>query len=54
MIPNAPHPSNDPSRPAPESNYVANTTTTSTHAQNFEVNVFQSSSYQQLGGKKKK
>jgi hypothetical protein len=54
MIPNAPHPSNVPSRPAPKSNSVTKTTTTSDHAQTYKVNVIQSSSYQQPRGKRKK
>jgi hypothetical protein len=53
LIPNAPRPSNDPSRPAPESNSVPNTTTTFAPAQISEVNMVQSTSSQQLGGKKK-
>ena len=54
MILNAPHPLNDPSRPTLETNFVPNTTTTSTSAQNSEVNVVQSSSSQQPGGKNTK
>jgi hypothetical protein len=53
LIPNAPHPSNDPSRPALEPSSIPNTKTTSTPAQTSEVNAVQSTSSQQPGGKKK-
>jgi hypothetical protein len=53
MIPNAPHHSNDLSRPAPESSSIPNTITTSAPAQTSEVNVVQSTSSQQPRGKKK-
>jgi hypothetical protein len=39
MIPNAPRPLNDSSKPALESSFVPNTTTTSTPSQTSEVNV---------------
>jgi hypothetical protein len=53
LIPNAPHPSNDPPKPTLEPSSIPNTTTTSTPTQTSEVNAVQSTSSQQLGGKKK-
>jgi hypothetical protein len=53
LIPNAPCPSNDPSKPTLESNFIPNTKTTSTPTQISEVNIVQSTSSQKPGGKKK-
>jgi hypothetical protein len=53
LIPNAPRSSNNPSRPALEPNYVPNTNTTFIVSQTYEVNVVQSTSSHQLGGKNK-
>jgi hypothetical protein len=41
LIPNVPHPSNDPSRPTLESSYVPNTTTTFVASQTSKVNAVQ-------------
>jgi hypothetical protein len=53
LIPHAPHPSNDPTKHALVPNFVSNTTTTSTPSQTSNVNVVQSTSSSQPGGKKK-
>jgi hypothetical protein len=53
MIPNTPHPSNDPTKPAPEPSSISNTKTTFAPSQTSKVNMVQSTSSQQLGGKKK-
>jgi hypothetical protein len=53
MIPHAPRLSNDPSRPALEPTSVLDAKTTYAPPQTSEVNAFQSTSSQQLGGKKK-
>jgi hypothetical protein len=51
LIPHAPHPSNDPTKPALELGYISNIKTIYTPAQTSKVNAFQSTSSQQPGGK---
>jgi len=53
LIPNAPHSSNDPSRPATGPSSVPNANTTSAPTQTSKVNAVKSTSSQQPRGKKK-
>jgi hypothetical protein len=53
IIPHPPLPSNDPTRLSLEPGFVSYTKSISAPSQTFELNAIQSTSSQQLGGKKK-